>query len=557
MANIDYQALYERIIKACENKTTNSQPFIDCLGLLYEYKDIDPSAERVMALNFRELAEKHVLKLLKKDKVDHAEKVMGVIEHTLKLNAQICFDSYMLYMEWDREPNKCFYRPRRKVFYPNIVKHMQDLADDKIDFLSISCPPRVGKSTVGIFFLTWIMGRHPEHANVMSGHSDGLTKGFHMEALSIIQDDKTYKFRDVFPGAPLVDKSMADETISLKHRSRFPTLTCRSIGGTLTGAVEIGSDALLYLDDLVEDREQALNSDRMDKLYAAYLNQLKDRMKDGAKQLCVATRWVPNDPIGRIEEEYGQDERYRFVSVPALNEKGESNFDYPYDLGFSTEYYLDMKRSLISAGEDDSWSAKYMCEPYWQTGLMFPEDELQYYDTLPEEEPDAIIAVCDTKDRGPDYAVQPIGYVYGDLHYIEDVVCDNSLPSVFQPRLAKHLVDHKVQMARYESNAAGGRVAEDVEKMVNDAGLVLNIQKKFTTENKETRILVDSGWIKERCVFKRTPPTKDYEKFMKMLIGYTIAGKVKHDDAPDAMSMYKRFATSLVKAKVQAFKRPW
>lgn len=553
---MDYNKLIISIGKACTH-AKDSTPFQDALAVLTEYIEIDPESERERGRELREIGENKAIQLAEDGLTDEAEDVMEIVKEILRLNAPIDFDSYLLFMEWDREPEKCFYRPRRDVFYPNIVKHMQDLADDKLDFLSISCPPRVGKSTIGIFFLTWIMGKHPERANVMSGHSDSLTKGFHFEALQIIQDSSTYKFAQVFPNAELVDKSLADETISLKSKRRFPTLTCRSIGGTLTGAVEIGQNALLYLDDLVEDREQALNADRMDKLYAAYLNQLKDRMKDGAKQLCVATRWVPNDPIGRIEEEYGDDPRYRFIRIPALDERGRSNFYFPYNLGFSTKYYEDMHRSLTSAGEDDSWSAKYMCEPYWQQGLMFPEDELQYFDELPEEEPDAVIAVCDTKDRGSDYAVQPIGYVYGDLHYIVDVVCDNNLPNVFQPRLARHLIDHNVSLARYESNAAGGRVAEDVEKMCADQGHVIKIEKKFSSENKETRILVDSGWIKERCLFWREPPTQDYKRFMQMLFKYTISGKVKHDDAPDSMSMYKRFATSLVKATVKAFKRPW
>lgn len=553
---LDYERLLGIIAEDCTSADA-IQPFDHAYAVLSEFKDIDPERERFWALRIRGIAEGHAVGLAAKGSLELANAVMAFVERLLLLNAQIDFDSYMLFMEWNREPSKCFYRPRRGVFYPNIVVHMQDLADDKLDFLSISCPPRVGKSTIGIFFLTWMMGRNPEHANVMSGHSDALTKGFHMEALSIISDDATYRFAQVFPDSPLVDKSMADETISLKRKSRFPSLTCRSIEGTLTGAVEVGQDALLYLDDVVKDREEALNSARMDKLYAAYLNQLKDRMKEGAKQLCVMTRWVPNDPIGRIEEEYADDPRYRFVRVPALNEEGESNFDFPYGLGFSTQYYEDMRRSLVAGGEEDSWSAKYMCDPYWQGGLMFPKDELRYYDTLPDKEPDAVLAVCDTKDRGADYACQPVGYVYGNDHYIEAVVCDSSLPEVFQPRLARSLVENDVSMARYESNSAGGRVADDVQDLCAEMGHVIRIEKKFSSENKETRIIVDSGWIKERCLFKATPPDKDYERFMKMLHSYTVEGKVKHDDAPDAMSMYKRFASSLVKAKAEAMARPW
>ena len=53
-------------------------------------------------------------------------------------------------------------------------------------------------STLGCFFMTWLMGKYPDLANVMSGHSDKLTKGFYQEVLSIITDPQ-YLWRDVFP----------------------------------------------------------------------------------------------------------------------------------------------------------------------------------------------------------------------------------------------------------------------------------------------------------------------------------------------------------------------
>jgi predicted phage terminase large subunit-like protein len=295
----------------------------------------------------------------------------------------------------------------------------------------------------------------------------------------------------------------------------------------------------------------------MDKLYAAYLNQLKDRKLDGAKEVHIGTRWVPNDVTGRIIDENEGNPRCKVIAIPALNEQGESNFNYLFGLGFSTEYYEEMRKSLEEAGEGDSWSAKYMCEPYYIGGLTFPEDELNYYDDLPNGEPDAIIAVCDTKDRGKDYCVQPIGYVYGNKHYIEDVICDNSLPEVVEPRLASSLVLHNVALARYESNSAGGRIADGIAEQCKKLGHTVTIQKQYSTQNKETRIIVDAGWIKQNCYFKKDPPNADYKKFINMLTHYTTEGKNLHDDAPDAMSMYKRFADTIVSPEVEVIDRLW
>lgn len=548
---MENQLVLDEIIRIAES-SGSAEPFEDALALLPGFMEERPRECRAYSRCLRSIAERKVVEC--GGDIATAERLMRFVEEVLRLNAPVDFDSYMLFMEWNREPDKQFYRPRRHVLLP-LVRDLQDLYDDLLDFLSISMPPRTGKSTMCIFFLTFVMGNDPLRANVMSGHSDKLTKGFHMEALSIITDSQ-YRFAEVFPDAKLVDKSMADETIHLKRKGRFPTLTCRSADGTLTGAVEVGKGALLYCDDLVSDREEALNVDRMDKLYQIYLNQLKDRMNDGAKQLFVATRWVPNDPIGRIEEQYEGNPRYRFTVMPALGDDGETNFDYLYGLGFSTAYYEDMRESLVDAGEGDSWMAKYMGAPEWIGGLMFSRDNLLFYDELPEGEPDGVIAACDTKDKGKDYAVLVIAYMYGDKYYIHRVICDNGLPEVVEPRIASALVRNNVGIARFESNSAGGRVADDVKKACDEQGHSIDMRKVFSTQNKETRILVDSLWIKEHCLFLNEPPDADYKRFMSMFTHYTTEGKNKHDDAPDAMSMLKRLATSMRGAVVKAVKRP-
>jgi len=550
------QLVLDAICTVAARGDAGPAPYEDALPVLRRALRASPVVEAAYARHLREGALDAAARLASSD-MAAARRCGEAAEAMLALNARTDLDSYLLYLEWDREPMRRFYQPRRDVLLP-LVRHLQDLADDRLDFLSISLPPRVGKSTLCIFFLTWVMGRDPHAANLMSGHSDKLTEGFYNEVRSIIEDDVTYRWSRVFPDTGVSKLSARNEQIFLKgSQRRFPTLTCRSVDSTLTGAVEVGRGALLYCDDLVSDREEALSADRMDKLYSSYLNQLKDRKLDGAKELHVGTRWVPNDVIGRIREDYEGNPRYRFVVIPALGEDGRSNFTYQYGLGFSTAYYEDMRMTLVSAGEGDSWEAKYMGRPIWIGGLMFPADELRTYDgTLPEGEPDGVIAVCDTKDRGKDYACLPVAYVYGEDHYIHDVVCDNSLPEVVEPRIADALVRNGVGLVRFESNSAGGRVADDVDRACRDRGHAMTVQKRFSTENKETRIITDSMWVKQRCVFRSDSPSSDYARFMRMLCHYTTEGKNRHDDAPDAMSMLKRLATSMRRASVTAMRRP-
>ena len=462
------------------------------------------------------------------------------------------FESYLLYVEWEREPAKKFYVPRRNVL-KNIVQAMQDMADDKIDLLTISMPPGTGKSTLGIFFLSWVMGRDPDSQSLASAHSGTLTRSFYDGVMQIITDSE-YLWADVFPGTNVAATNSKEETIDLHKKHRFSTLTCRAINASLTGATRC--DNILYADDLCSGIEEAMSKERLDKLWLSYTNDLKSRKKKGAKEIHIATRWSVHDVIGRLERQYGSDPRARFIVLPALDDKGESNFNYDFGVGFDQAYFEDMRMNL----DDASFKALYMNQPIEREGLLYDADELRRYFELPPGEPDAIIGVCDTKDKGSDYASLPVVYVYGEDHYVEDCVCDNNLPNIVDARLVDILLRHKVQSCRFESNSAGGRVAEKVQEQIKEKGGITHITTKFTTANKETKIIVNSAWIKEHCLFKDSGVYKrnsDYGRFMDMLCSYTVAGKNKHDDVPDSMAMYAEYAQSLAGTKVEIFKRPF
>ena len=240
----------------------------------------------------------------------------------------------------------------------------------------------------------------------------------------------------MFPEVTLANTSAKNETIDLNREKRFPTMTCRSIGGTLTGAVEIGEGGVLYSDDLIEDLEESLNTDRLQAKYDAYLNQLKDRKKDNALELMVGTRWNVLDPLGRIQTQYEGDPNYRFRVIPALDENDESNFDYDYGVGFSTEYYHDMRKSI----DDATWWAKYMGQPYVREGLLFPQGELNYYNGVLPDGDCVKKAVCDVAWGGGDSLAMPFAYIYGDTVYIHDVIFNNGDKEItyyFHEKLAK------------------------------------------------------------------------------------------------------------------------
>lgn len=468
--------------------------------------------------------------------------------------ARDSFHLCLLAVEWNRDPEKKFYAPRRKVLR-EVVEALQDLEDGKLDLAAISLPPGAGKTTLAIFYLTWIAGRHPEEPTLTGSHSNSFVRGVYDECLRIFDPNGEYLWYEVFPETQVVNTNAKDCRIDLGKRKRFETLEFTSIGTGNAGLYR--AMHLLYCDDLVSGIEVALNKERLDKLWETYTTDLRQRkIGDHCGELHIATRWSVHDVIGRLEAMYGDSPRARFIVIPAMDENDESNFDYAYGVGFNTQFYRQQRDIM----DDASWRALYMNQPIERDGLLYQADELRRYFELPEGDPDAIIGICDTKDKGTDYAFLPVAYVYGQNYYIEDCICDNGLPEIVDVRLADILVRHKVKQCRFESNSAGGRVAEKVQQLVKDRGGITHITTKYTTANKETKIIVNSAWVKEHCLFKDETMYKrnsEYGKFINMLCSYTMAGKNKNDDTADGMAMLAEYAQSFGANQVTVFQRPW
>lgn len=468
--------------------------------------------------------------------------------------ARESFHLCLLAVEWNRDPDKKFYPPRKMVLR-EVVQALQELEERKLDLLAVSMPPGSGKTTLAIFYLTWIAGRHPEEPSLTGSHSNSFVRGVYDECLRIFDQNGDYLWQEVFSETQVVNTNAKDCRIDLGKRKRFETLQFTSIGTGNAGLYR--AMHLLYCDDLVSGIEVALNKERLDKLWETYTTDLRQRkIGDHCGELHIATRWSVHDVIGRLEAMYGDNPRARFIVLPAMNANDESNFDYAYGVGFNTQFYRQQRDIM----DDVSWRALYMNQPIEREGLLYHQDELRRYFELPEEGPDAIIGICDTKDKGTDYAFLPVAYVYGQNYYIEDCICDNGLPEIVDARLADILVRHKVNQCRFESNSAGGRIAEKVQQMVKDRGGITHITTKYTTSNKETKIIVNSAWVKEHCLFRDESCYKrnsEYGKFINMLCSYTMTGKNKNDDTADGMAMLAEYAQSMGASKVEVFQRPW
>lgn len=468
------------------------------------------------------------------------------------------FDSFCIYIEKDRAPEKQFYLPRRKQLLV-CTNALQELEQRDIELLAISMPPGTGKTTLAEFFLAWTSGRNPFLPNLIGSHNNAFLGGVYGEMLRIFDPSGDYRWQDVFPGLGVIGTNAKDLMIGIgrdkSDDQRFKTLEFSSVGSGNAGKVRAMN--ILYADDLVSDLEQSLSRDRMDKLWQAYCVDLRQR-KVGTRcaELHIATRWTISDVIGRLQEDYADDPRAKFITMPALDENDESNFDYPYGLGYTTEM-LHKQREIM---DSISWQALFMNIPVEREGTLFAPDELQYFDELPDAEPDAILAVCDTKEQGSDYCAMPVFYQYGDRFYVNSWICDNGKVEIVQERVAERLVKEHVKLCQIESNRGGTLFAATVSKRVNELGGFTKITTKWTQTSKDTRIQVNSAWAKDHFYFRdptSSTTDREYRTAMNQLCSYSMIGKNKNDDTPDVLALSVDYILSFAGNKVQILKRPF
>lgn len=418
-------------------------------------------------------------------------------------------------------------------------------------------------STIGLFFMAWIAGRFPDEHIFGAGYASGLVNTFYKGVLDFI-DSEEYRFYEIFPeAAGKLTTSAKDMTIDIWENERYKTLTFRSIDGQITGALEASS--LLYLDDMCSGIEEAMNIDRLEKLWSKVTVDLmqrrvqNERTGRSAPILAIGTIWSVHDPISRLKNKYKDSPRFRSREMPALNIEGESNFNYDMGVGFTTEMYLELKANM----DEVSWLCVYQQQPVERDGLLFPNSCIKRYLTLPKVEPDGIVAWCDVAFGGDDYLNFPIGYVYGsDLYVVDTVFRCKAGYNVTEPMVASKIIQHGVQIARFEANNGGDFYARDVDDIIKKSSTHKCNITWCTAGSKASKLVriiqyapdIKNFYFRDPSMYK---PTDDYGLMMQNVTTFVQTGSSPHDDGPDGLAgLAKMLKEPMIGVISSPFKRP-
>lgn len=461
---------------------------------------------------------------------------------TMKAEAPYWFESFMLYMEKNRPPEERFYEPRINPLR-QVAMAVQELAEDELDELFINMPSRVGKTQIVKFAYLWFGSRNSELSNLYTAYSDKITKAFYAGLLELIEDP-TYTYQEIFPQNTISKRNGDDLTIDLVRAKTYPSFTCRSIYGTLNGSCDC--NGLAVADDLFSGIDEAISVDRQATVWGKFDNNFMKRLKKKAKLINMGTRWALGDCQGRRlnllenKPEF-KNRRYKVISIPALDENDESNFDYPYNVGYSTDDYRMSRASFEENDDMASWFAQCQQQPVERQGALFESSGMNFFNPesdLPDRDPDRIFMAVDEAFGGGDFVSAPVCYQYEDAYYIMDVVFNAGDKKITRPLIRDMILKHSVQAIQYEETKTTTDYREWVEKALKEKGYRCNSYGRPTPGNtgKRARIFDKAPEIREMWFLDSTHRTKEYQKFIQNLYTFKMEGKVKHDDAPDSLA---------------------
>ncbi|HYD91741.1 MAG TPA: phage terminase large subunit [Flavobacterium sp.] len=407
-----------------------------------------------------------------------------------------------------------------------IAHAFQQVYKGKIKKLAVSMPPRAGKSYITSLFCAFMLGHNPDGSIMRNSYAAKLAEKFSKDLRDgIIPSDK---YKNIFPGATLSKTSTAVDGWCLGNNTQ-PAYFCAGVGGPITG---FGCKTLAILDDPIKNIEEALSETIIENVWNWYTSTHLSRLETDCPEIHIATRWSRKDPIGRLTDisSVAYSDEWTVISIPALTDDGKS---FCEEIKTTEEYY-----AIRKVTEEFIWEAEFMQNPVESKGLLMPIEELNRFKLheIKSKNPDGIVGYTDTADQGADYLCSVIGKKYSDFTYITDVIFTQEGVEITEPFVAQMIIDTKCDIMRVESNNGGKSFAQNVQKLIKgQSGCSVIFEP--TTANKETRILMNAGYIKNNFYFRDDyEPGSDYDKFMRQMTSYVKIGKNKHDDANDGIT---------------------
>jgi predicted phage terminase large subunit-like protein len=412
-------------------------------------------------------------------------------------------------------------------FVKDICEAFQEVEDKKIKSLSVSLPPRAGKSYITSLFCAWTLGKNPDKSVMRNACTATLFLKFSYDVRAILKDER---FKRVFP-----DVSLSDDKANLQgwntNKSKQVGYFGAGVGGTIIG---FGASNVAITDDLYRGIEDALSDTVNDRIIQWKESTHDSRFETGCARIDIGTRWSVKDIIGNGIESKIYD---KSIIVSALDDRGNSFCEAV----MTTEEYKQVQKRTAK----EIWLAEYQQRPIDMEGRLFSDykriNQSEFEQFISTNQVEGTLAYIDVSDTGMDYTAMAIAAIIKNQTYIVDYVFNRDNTDLTIPQCAALLNKWNVSYCRVESNNMGAMFARNLQNLTKT-----KILQVANTTNKITRIIMQSAFISQRMQFV-VKEEQQCLTFIENMLSFSKEGKNKHDDAPDCLAGLSLFLQSMFK----------
>lgn len=419
-----------------------------------------------------------------------------------------------------------------------IAKALDRVYNGECKRLIINIAPRYGKTELAVkSFIAKGLALNPKSRFIHLSYSQTLA----LDNSEFVRDlVKSQAYQQMFPNVKVKQGTDAKEKwYTTEGGGVYATASGGQVTGFGAGIVdEVGCDiqddwlngiekfgGAIVIDDPLKP-EDAQHENRREKNNERFDTTIVNRVNSRNTPIIIIMQRVHKDDLsGHVMANY---KGWEVISLPVIKPDGTALWSF--------KHTIEELHELRQANEF-VFDTQMMQDPKPKEGLLFPKDELRYFNPNEKHVFETSIAYSDIADAGNDNTSMPVGRNKGKDVYITDWLFSQDISDITIPLSIQACKEQSINYWRVESNSMGAMYTRDAAKAIEEAGLSTEIYPAHSSANKHTRILMDAGFVKKHFVFIHPDyQDKEYKKAFEELTDYLKNGSSKKDDSPDSIS---------------------
>lgn len=254
-----------------------------------------------------------------------------------------------------------------QVFAAAAYNSMEMHTGDKI---LISMPPRHGKSNlISIWAPIWALNMWPHAKIIQASYGAELATDFSRTSRDLAEEYEEYLDFRIRP--------------DMRQAGKWGTtaggqVIAAGVGGPITGR---GAN-ILIIDDYLKNSEEAASKAQRNKNHNWFTSTALTRLEPGGFVIIVATRWHPDDLIGRLEKDkLGGWKNIQMSGIAGENDPlGRSQGQALWPERYNEDVLAETKRNIGTY----YWKALYEQKPQASRAGLFKGDWFQKLSVIPD-----------------------------------------------------------------------------------------------------------------------------------------------------------------------------